>query len=83
MGTLTVRSEQLHRLLTFAVPQGGLTLLNHIALGRSPWAGLSEGGLAERRALIFACRDCGLTTPENHLTDLGRDVLKLLGAEHG
>lgn len=78
---------------TFAVPQGGAVVLQNIASGRSPWHGWERGALpgtpessvaySARRTVIETCRQCGLTTPENTLTDLGRKALAIIGAANG
>lgn len=75
------------------VPAGGRAVLEAVAAGRSPWHGWDFGHPARtpegqeayeaRARLITACRDHGLLTGENLLTDLGRDAIKSMGARLG
>ncbi len=74
------------------LPIGGRAVLNNVAAGRSPWHGW-EGGHAAKtpegqdaysaRALaIRECRERGLLTAENLLTDAGRAATQTAAA-HG
>jgi|GEM_PF-3462611 len=75
------------------VPLGGREVLNAVAAGRSPWHGWDHGTAARtaegqeayeaRARVITACREHGLLTGENLLTELGRDALKSMVARHG
>jgi hypothetical protein len=68
-------------------------VLEAVAAGRSPWHGWDKGTAANtyegqdayrRRAeVITECRDHGLMTAENLLTDKGRKVLQVVGVLHG
>ena len=68
------------------VPVGGRTVLEAVAAGRSPWHGWDFGHPARtpegqeayeaRARVITACREHGLLTAENLLTDAGREALK-------
>ena len=77
----------------FTIPAGGRDVLEAVAAGRSPWHGWDKGTAANtyegqdayrRRAeVITECRDHGLMTAENLLTDKGRKVLQVVGVLHG
>ncbi|MFC5372859.1 hypothetical protein ACFPIF_09865 [Brevundimonas faecalis] len=69
------------------VPMGALAVLQAVAEGRGPWHGWDATQAAKtvagrgaahrtRRHVIFGCRDLGLLTDHNILTQRGRDALK-------
>lgn len=69
------------------VPMGALPVLQAVAEGRGPWHGWDQSlaaktiagrGVAHltRRRVIHGCRDLGLLTDRNILTQRGRDALK-------
>lgn len=75
------------------VPLGGLNVLNAVASGRSPWHGWEAGAPANtpegqdayqaRARVITACREHGLLTGENLLTERGREAVKSMAARLG
>lgn len=72
-----------------AIPAGARPVLENVALGRSPWHGWEAGTLPRsaesqdayeaRARVITACRQYGLLTAENLLTDDGRRAVKVMG----
>lgn len=75
------------------IPLGGRLVLEAVAAGRSPWHRWDDGAAARtpegqeayaaRARIITACREHGLLTGENLLTERGRDALKSMAALHG
>lgn len=75
------------------VPVGGRIVLEAVAAGRSPWHGWELGHAARtpegqeayqaRARVITACREHGLLTDANILTEGGRAALKSMAARHG
>jgi hypothetical protein len=75
------------------VPVGARAVLEAVAVGLSPWAGWEQGTKARtpegqeayeaRARIITACREHGLLTVENLLTERGRQALKSMAARHG
>lgn len=63
----------------------GVRVLSNVATGRSPWHGWegttaartpeSQEAYTARARAITECRDRGVLTPENLLTDMGRRLL--------
>lgn len=74
------------------LPIGGRAVLQNIAQGRSVWHGWEAGhavrtpegqeAYARRAAAIQACRDRGLLTTENLLTETGRKAVKAMAEVH-
>lgn len=75
------------------VPLGGRAVLEAVAAGRSPWHGWEAGSPANtpegqeayeaRARVITACREHGLLTAENLLTERGREAIKSMAVTHG
>ncbi len=75
------------------LPTGGRTVLENIARGLSPWHGWEAGqpartpegqaAYADRAHAITACRERGLVTDENLLTETGRAAVRMLEAAFG
>ena len=67
------------------LPRDGLRVLSAVASGRSPWHGWEGATMARtpesqeayeaRARAITECRNRGLLTPENCLTDMGRKLM--------
>lgn len=75
-----------------ALPIGGRAVLSNVAASRSPrhgWEGDTRARTPEgqeayvaRAMAITACRDAGLLTPENLLTEAGKAAVLTLRGVH-
>lgn len=79
--------------LVATIPNGGTHVLTNVAQGRSPWHGWENGTVANsgegadaygvRARIITKCRERGLLTPENLLTEAGRAAVAAMEARLG
>lgn len=79
--------------VVITVPLGGHVVLEAVAAGRSPWHGWELGhaartpegqeAYAARARVITACREHGLLTDTNLLTDDGRNAIKSMAVRLG